>query len=78
MQTVQPEQKVLSDWKKDFKEYINSLDIPRDDYNGIIQYIDEVSSSQIEIIHCKECEYGKQDDVGRWFCRGFGCQVGDE
>ena len=24
------------------------------------------------------CEYGKQDEVGRWFCWGLGCQIGDE
>ena len=31
----------IIEWKKDFKEYINSLSIPRDDYNGIMEYIDE-------------------------------------
>ena len=31
-----------------------------------------------EIVRCKDCEYGKQDEVGRWFCWGLGCQIGDE
>lgn len=31
----------IIEWKKDFKEYVNSLSMPRDDYNGIIEYIDE-------------------------------------
>lgn len=29
------------------------------------------------LIHCRECEYGEQDEDGWWFCRSFGCQVGD-
>jgi hypothetical protein len=32
----------------------------------------------IEIIHCKDCKYGKQDDEGRWYCIDLGCQMGDE
>ena len=35
-------------------------------------------SAQFEIIRCKDCEYGKQDEVGRWFCWDLGCQIGDE
>ena len=33
---------------------------------------------QPEIIRCKDCEYGERDEVGRWFCRGLGCQIGNE
>jgi RNA polymerase subunit RPABC4/transcription elongation factor Spt4 len=32
----------IEEWKKDFKEYINGLSLPRDDYKGIMEYIDEV------------------------------------
>lgn len=32
----------LEEWKNDFKGYINELSIPRDDYKGIMEYIDEV------------------------------------
>ena len=35
-------------------------------------------STEPKIIRCKCCEYGDQDEVGRWFCRGLGCQIGDE
>ena len=35
-------------------------------------------SAQPEIIKCKDCEYGKQDEVGRWFCGDLGCQIGNE
>ena len=40
--------------------------------------IAHLSSAQPEIIHCKECKYGVQDEDERWYCRGFGCQVGEE
>jgi len=32
----------IEEWKKDFKEYINGLSLPRDDYKGIMEYIDGV------------------------------------
>lgn len=32
----------IEEWKKDFKEYVNCLLLLRDDYNGIMEYIDEV------------------------------------
>lgn len=32
----------IVEWKKDFKGYVNSLSMPKDDYNGIMEYIDEV------------------------------------
>ena len=31
----------VSEWKEDFKSFINELQIPRDDYKGIMAYIDE-------------------------------------
>lgn len=46
--TVQPESKELSEWKADFKGYINALILPKDDYEGIIEYIDEVPHAQPE------------------------------
>lgn len=32
----------LEEWKNDFKGFINELSMPEDDYNGIIEYIDEI------------------------------------
>ena len=29
------------EWIEDFKSYINELDILKDDYNGIMEYIDD-------------------------------------
>ena len=31
----------LNKWEKDFKSFISSLQMPRDDYRGIMEYIDE-------------------------------------
>ena len=70
------------EWRNDFKEYVNTLDIPRDDHNGIIEYIDELPSAQPEIIRCKDCDWWtKQKDslqgrcelmqmypTGAWYC----------
>ena len=46
--SAQPESKELSEWKADFKGYINALIMPKDDYDGIMEYIDEVPSAQPE------------------------------
>ena len=43
-----------------------------------IDAIKQLPSAQPEIVRCKDCEYGEQDEVGRWFCRGIGCQIGSE
>ena len=40
--------------------------------------LSRLPSAQPEIIYCKECKYGVQDEDERWYCRSFGCQVGDE
>lgn len=33
---------VIEKWKNDFKGFISELSMPKDDYNGIMEYIDEV------------------------------------
>ena len=45
---------------------------------SFIYDMEELPSAQPEIIRCKDCVYGEQDDIGRWYCRSLGCQVGDE
>ena len=45
---IEPES--ISEWKKEFREYVDSLDIARDDWKGIIEYIDELPSAQPERI----------------------------
>ena len=59
--SAQPEYKELQDWKTDFKGFIDALDMPRDDYRGIMKYIDEVPSAQPEY---KELQDWKTDFKG--------------
>lgn len=37
----------LEKWKNDFKRFISELSIPKDDYDGIMEYIDEVPKEKI-------------------------------
>lgn len=34
----------IEEWAKDFKSYVNELDMPRDDYKSIMEYIDDAFS----------------------------------
>ena len=31
----------VNEWAEDFKSFVNELQMPRDDYNGIMEYIDD-------------------------------------
>ena len=46
--SAQPTQSI-AEWQKDFREYINMLNIPRDDYKGIMEYINDVPPAQQKI-----------------------------
>lgn len=62
-------QAAIDEWKNDFKGYVNTLDIPRDDYNGIMAYIDELPSA--DIICCRECKHVEHDKLFHdYWCRG--------
>lgn len=50
-------QAAIDAWKADFKGYVDCLDLLRDDYNGIMEYIDETPSAQPGIIMCKDCKH---------------------
>ena len=50
----------------------------RDQWQYDVTALKAVPSAQPEIIRCKECKFGEQDEVGRWFCRSLGCQIGNE
>lgn len=54
------------------------LRINKDLFDAIEYELGNLPPAQSEIIHCRECEYGVQDEDGWWYCRSFGCQVGDE
>ena len=42
-----------------------------------IEILSELPSAQQEIIRCKDCKYGEQDDHGWWYCRDTGYSMGD-
>ena len=55
-------QAAIDEWKNDFKGYINALDIPKDDYKGIMEYINELPSAQPGWIPTSE----RLPDVRQW------------
>ena len=44
----------LEKWENDFKEFISELSIPRDDYKGIMEYINEVPNEALEQQPCED------------------------
>lgn len=69
--SAQIESEAVSEWKKEFKEYIDSLDIARDDWKGIAEYIDDVPTVQPELdiwndgtLHISVSK-GQLDKIGR-------------
>ena len=51
------------------------------DFYGIINaltVIKNMPTAEQELIRCKDCEYGEQDEEGWWYCSDLGCQMGDE
>lgn len=58
----------IAEWQKDFREYINTLNIPRDDYRGIMEYIDEVPFAEIEPKHAHVII----DEDGNMWCSNCG------
>ena len=67
----------IEEWAKDFKSYVNALDMPRDDYKGIMEYIDdalELLKEQPQIVRCKDCIFSEQIN-DRYICINAGhCQ----
>ena len=54
-------QAAIDEWKNDFKGYINALNMPKDDYNGIMEYIDEFPSAQPTDASCWGCNCQKME-----------------
>lgn len=52
-------------WANAFEEPANMVD-------------DAPTIDAVPVVRCRDCEYGEQDEIGRWSCRSLGCQVGDE
>ena len=52
----------IEEWAKDFKSYVNALQMPRDDYKGIMEYINDALAllkEQEEIINRYQWEDGE-------------------
>ena len=55
------------------------VNLPDDWVEQIIERLrNDPEAEWVEIVRCKDCKYGEQDDVGRWFCNDLGCQIGSE
>lgn len=61
------------EWAEDFKSYLNELQIPRDDYYGIMEYVNEGLSlmKNQEIVRCGECIYANISENGLITCAKF-------
>lgn len=55
------------------------VNLPDDWVEQIVNRLrNDPEAEWVEIIRCKDCKWGAQDEVGRWFCRSLGCQIGNE
>lgn len=68
---IEPES--ISEWKKEFREYVDSLDITRDDWKGIIEYIDELPSIQPERKKGEWIKHENADIVDGYYVPKYEC-----
>ena len=62
------------EWCTDCKEYDKERHCcPR--FNRVIRTA--LGEAQSEIVRCKDCKYGEQDDDGWWYCEDTGYMMGD-
>ena len=55
------------------------VNLPDDWIEQIVNRLrNDPEAEWVEIIRCRDCKYGEQDEIGRWYCRGLGCQMGDD
>lgn len=62
----------INEWKEDFKSFINELQMPRDDYRGIMLYIDEgaeLLKDQKPIVLCQDCKYCEYPKSEKEWCK---------
>lgn len=92
--TIEPQpERSIAKWQEDFRGYINMLNIPRDDYKGIMEYINDVPSAQAErkkgewvdteFLKLKECScchsrWGMYDVENFDFCPNCGADMKGE
>ena len=62
----------IYEWVEDFKSYVNELQMQRDDYKGIMSYIDDalvLLKEQPEVVHCKYCKHCEYPNAEREWCK---------
>ena len=62
----------VNEWAKDFRSFVNELQMPRDDYKGIMEYIDDAVSMLKE----QEAVEPDTDSEGTCTCSNCGETVG--
>lgn len=62
----------IEEWAKDFKGYVNELSLLRDDYKGVMEYIDDA----LELL--KEQSVKPRRNGRVWLCGNCGEYVGFE
>lgn len=61
----------IKKWQEEFRAYIGGLLLLREDYRGIMEYIDEVPTIEPEITRCAECIHWKHSAVRENYCEVF-------
>ena len=72
----------VDEWAKDFRSFVNELQMPRDDYRGIMEYIDDalalLKAQEQEISRLKhhvDCDAAEKLPTG---CVGYGRGFNDD
>jgi hypothetical protein len=56
-----PDREKVEEWARSFKAYVDELDIARDDYRGIIEYIEDALALLREHDDCENCAIAIED-----------------
>ena len=56
-----PDREKVEEWARSFKAYVDELDIARDDYRGIMEYIDDALALLREQDDCENCAIAIED-----------------
>ena len=43
----------------------------------VMEYLKRMPSAK-QVVRCKDCQYGIQDEYDQWYCRSLGCSLWDE
>ena len=60
----------VDEWAKDFRSFVNELKMPRDDYKGIMEYIDDAIALLKEQEAIEPISYHRSDGtIFKYECR---------